>query len=51
LRKINSYKLEGLLDWAIEEGIAIIDVAATNMKSKEGNYILKDNRDFIGFWA
>ncbi|CAG8749300.1 7521_t:CDS:1, partial [Dentiscutata heterogama] len=45
---INSYKLESLLDWAIEEGIGIIGVAKTNMKSKEGNYMLKDNRDFIG---
>ncbi|CAG8758319.1 14437_t:CDS:1, partial [Dentiscutata heterogama] len=51
LRNTNSYKLEGLLDWAIEEDIGIIGMAETNMKSKEGNYMLKDNRDFIGFWA
>ncbi|CAG8718661.1 16032_t:CDS:1, partial [Dentiscutata heterogama] len=48
LRNTNSYKLEGLLDWAIEKGIGIINVAETNVKSKEGNYMLKDNRDFIG---
>ncbi|CAG8483694.1 13796_t:CDS:1, partial [Dentiscutata heterogama] len=40
LRNSNSYKLEGLLDWAIEESISM---AETNMRSKEGYYMMKDN--------
>ncbi|CAG8835050.1 6676_t:CDS:2, partial [Gigaspora margarita] len=47
--KINGLKYNSMK--GTEENVDIIDLAETNILSKEGKFILKDNSRYVSFWA
>ena len=49
--KVNSHKLDMLLDQMREENIDIIGISETNISERQGKFLIPKDSDYIGFWA
>ena len=49
--KANSYKLDILIDYAIEKNIDIIGINETNILEQQGKFLVNKESRYIGFWT
>ena len=48
--KANSYKLDILIDYAIEKNIDILEINETNILEQQGKFLVNKESRYIGFW-
>ena len=49
--KVNSYKLDLLVEWALENNIDILGINETNISEQQGKFLCNKRNNYVGFWT
>ena len=49
--KVNSYKLDVILDWVLVNDIDILGINKTNIAEQQGKFMIKKDSNYVGFWT
>jgi exonuclease III len=47
--KVNSHKLDVILDWALENDIDILGINETNIAEQQEKFMIKKDSNYVGF--